>query len=183
MKTSYEEALRIHRKYGSSDRVIRHCKTVAVVTMVLGEEYLLRGVRLDLDSAYSAALLHDIGRNVTQTVRHGVEGAELLRSEGMGPTVVEIVRKHVGAGISDQEAKALGFPDLDCVPKSAEEVIVCFADKMVDADSVRPFEEEVKRFQRKGHDVERLRALRARIEADLGEDPEALILDKVKESQ
>jgi len=89
----------------------------------------------------------------------------------------------VGAGISPEEAKTLGLPDLDYIPRTREQVIVCFADKMVDADRVRSFEEEVRRFERKGHDVERLWALKRNLEADLGKDPETLILDKIKETR
>lgn len=56
---------------------------------------------------------------------------------------MEIIRRHVGAGIASEEAKSLGLPDLDYIPRSLEERIVCFADKMVDSDRVRPFDEEV----------------------------------------
>ena len=85
---------------------------------------------------------------------HGYVGAKILEEEGVDAVVVEIVRRHVGAGISKEEAASLGFPKGDYIPRTLEEKVVCFADKMVSADSVRPFEEEVKRFERKGHDVE-----------------------------
>ena len=62
-------------------------------------------------------------------------------------------------------------------------MIVCFANKMVDADMVRPFEEEVRLFVRKGHDVERLKELKEHVEVEVGEDPEALILEKIKETE
>jgi hypothetical protein len=96
---------------------------------------------------------------------------------------VQIVRRHVGAGVSPEEAKTLGLPDLDYIPRTREQVIVCFADKMIDSDSVRPFELEVRRFERKGHDVERLLALKRNLAADLGKDPETLVLDKIKETR
>ena len=96
--------------------------------------------------------------------------------------MVEIVRRHVGAGISPEEAKKLGLPDFDYVPRTLEERIVCFADKMVDSEKVRPFDEEVKRFVAKSHDVGRLRALKQGLQDDLGEDPERFVLDNIKES-
>lgn len=48
---------------------------------------------------------------------------------------------------------------------------------------MKPSEEEMKRFQRKGHDVERLLALKKRLGAEMGEDPETLMFDKIKESR
>ncbi len=94
----------------------------------------------------------------------------------MDPKIAEIVRRHVGAGIPPDEARELGFPEGDYVPGTIEQIIVCFADKMVDGDRVRPFAEEVKRFTRKGHDVERLTRLKEDLRESLGSDPEGIIL-------
>ncbi len=183
MKPSGEEALRLHKKYGSNDAIISHCRTVARVAAILAEEFRRQGKEIDSKAAVAGALLHDIGRSRVQTVRHGLEGSKILEGEGVDGVVVQIVRRHVGAGISPEEAKTLGLPDLDYIPKTREQVIVCFADKMVDADRIRPFEAEVRRFERKGHDVERLLALKQNLEADLRKDPEALVLDKIKETR
>ena len=180
MKPSEEEALKLHRKIGSNDIIVRHCKTVAEVTAIIAEEFERQGKLFDTKAAVAGALLHDIGRNRTQTVRHGLAGSEILESEGVDESVVQIVRRHVGAGLSPDEAKAHGFPDHDYIPRSREQIVVCFADKLVDSEEVRPFEEEVRRFQRKGHDVNRLLALKKDLQADLGKDPEALVLDKIK---
>ena len=48
---------------------------------------------------------------------------------------------------------------------------------------MRPSEEEVNRFARKGNDVERSLALKRHIESEIDEDPETLIFDKIKESE
>jgi len=173
----------MHKKCGSNDAIIRHCRTVAKVTTILAEEFRRQGKEIDSEAAVAGALLHDIGRNRVQTVRHGLEGSEFLKGEGVDEAVVQIVRRHVGAGVSPEEAKTLGLPDLDYIPRTREQVIVCFADKMIDSDSVRPFELEVRRFERKGHDVERLLALKRNLAADLGKDPETLVLDKIKETR
>jgi uncharacterized protein (TIGR00295 family) len=177
------DALALHKKYGSSERIVRHCQTVARVAKILADEFQKKGVKVDTKAVNAAALLHDIGRSRVQTVRHGVEGAEIIEREGVDRKVVEIVRKHVGAGISPEEAKSLGLPALDYIPRTLEERIVCFADKMVDSDVVRPFEVEAQRFTIKKHDVMRLLALERRLREELGRDPGKLALDKVKESQ
>ena len=183
MKPSEEEALRIHRKCGSNDAIVRHCRTVAKVTAILAVEFRRQGKEIDSNAAVAGALLHDIGRSRVQTVRHALVGSEILEGEGVDEVVVQIVRRHIGAGIAPEEAKTLGLPDLDYIPKTREQVIVCFADKMVDGEKVRPFEEEVRRFVKKGHDVERLLTLKRNLKADLGKDPEALVLDKIKETR
>jgi uncharacterized protein len=176
------EAMVLHRKYGSNERIVKHCETVAKVAKVLAEEFERRGQSVDVKAVVAAALLHDIGRSRTHTVRHGVEGASMVEKEGVDKEVVEIIQRHVGAGISAEEAKVLGLPDLDYIPRTLEERIVCFADKMVDSDRVRTFDGEVQRFAIKKHDVMRLLALKKRLQEELGEDPEKVIFDKIKES-
>jgi uncharacterized protein len=177
------DALALHRKYGSNPRIVEHCKAVADVAKIIAEEFEGLGKPVDSGVVVSAALLHDVGRTRIQTARHGLEGSQMLKAEGIDEDVVQAVRRHVGAGISSEEASTLGLPDLDYVPRTLEERIVCFADKLVDSDTVRPFDVEVQRFVRKGHDVERLLALKRRLTDELGADPEKLVLSKTKESQ
>lgn len=176
------QILELHRKYGSNDVLVGHCRIVAKVADALTDELKERGNRVDAKVVHAAAMLHDIGRNRTQTVSHGVEGAQLLEGEGVDARVVAAVRKHVGAGLSVEEARSLGLPDYDYIPRTVEEKIVCFADKMVDSSRIRPFELEVRRFVRKGHDVQRLLALKRSLEEELGKDPERVVFDKIKDS-
>jgi len=173
----------IHAKCKTGVYIVRHCEAVAMAAEFMADAAERSGRSLDTKAVIAGALLHDIGRTRSQTVRHGVEGAEMLEKEGVDMKVVEIVRRHVGAGISPEEARKLGLPDHDYIPRTLEERIVCFADKMVDADRVRPFGEEVHRFTAKSHDVGRLLALKRGLAEDLGVDPEKLIFDKIKESE
>ncbi|HEV2139496.1 MAG TPA: HDIG domain-containing protein [Nitrososphaerales archaeon] len=183
MIPSEGEAIALHRKYGSDQVIIEHCETVARVAKVLAEAFENRGRQVDLQAVVSAAMLHDIGRSKTHTISHGIEGSQIVEKEGADKKVVEIVRKHVGAGIAPEESIRLGLPDLDYIPRTLEEKIVCFADKMVDRNKVRSFEEEVRRFRIKSHDVGRLLALKESLQRELGEDPEKLIFEKLKASQ
>lgn len=171
-----EQSLALHKKYGSNDRVVSHCRTVTDVSMILSDSIIAKEKPLDKRAILAGALLHDIGRSKTQTVEHGYVGANILKDEGVDSVVVEIVRRHVGAGISGEEAKKLGFPEGDYIPRTLEQKVVCFADKMVSADGVRSFDEEVKRFTRKGHDVQRLLRLKQDVQEAIGEDPEAILL-------
>ncbi len=178
MIPSAQEALALHKKYGSNDRIVGHCQACAKISKVLSERAIQQGRAVNEEAATAGALLHDIGRSRTQTVDHGHVGAEILEKEGVDPAVVEIVRRHVGAGISPEEAASLGFPPGDYIPRTLEQKIVCFADKLLDGDKARPFEEEVKRFVKKGHDVPRLRRLREDVDAAVGTDAESLVLSK-----
>jgi len=171
-----QQALALHKKYGSNDRTVSHCQACAKISKALSERAIQRGQPVNEEAAMAGALLHDIGRSQTQTVGHGYVGAGILEKEGVDPVVVEIVRRHVGAGISTEEAAALGFPPGDYIPRTLEQKIVGFADKLLDGDRARPFEEEVKRFVKKGHDVQRLRRLKDDVDAVVGADAEALVL-------
>jgi uncharacterized protein (TIGR00295 family) len=171
-----EQAMGLHRKYGSNERIVSHCKACARLSKLLCEKATARGHMVNSEAAVAGALLHDIGRTRTQTVDHGYVGAEILRGEGVHGIVVEIVKRHVGAGISSEEATALGFPPGDYVPKTLAEKIVCFSDKMLDGDKARPFDEEVKRFVAKGHDVQRLKRLKSDVAVAVGGDPEEMVL-------
>jgi uncharacterized protein (TIGR00295 family) len=173
-----QQALALHRKYGSNDRTVSHCQACAKISRTLSERAIQRGQSVNGEAAIAGALLHDIGRSQTQTVGHGYVGAGILEKEGVDPVVVEIVRRHVGAGISPEEAAALGFPPGDYIPRTLEQKIVGFADKLLDGDRARPFEEEVKRFVKKGHDVQRLRRLKEDVDSAVGADAESLILSK-----
>lgn len=172
------EALALHKKYGSSDRTVSHCQACAKISKTLLERAVQEGRPVNEEATMAGALLHDIGRSQTQTVGHGYVGAGILEKEGVDPVVVEIVRRHVGAGISPEEAAALGFPPGDYIPRTLEQKIVGFADKLLDGDKARSFEEEVKRFVKKGHDVQRLRRLKEDVDAAVGTDAESLILSK-----
>jgi len=171
-----QQALALHRKYGSNDRIVGHCQACARISKLLSERAAAQGHPVDEQAVVAGALLHDIGRTQTQLVGHGYVGAGILEKEGVDSVVVEIVRRHVGAGISPEEAVALGFPPGDYIPRTLEQKIVCFADKLLDGDKARPFEEEVKRFVKKGHDVQRLRRLKEDIDAAVGADAEKLVL-------
>ena len=180
MIPSEGEALALHKKYGSDERIVKHCQTVAAVAKALADEFERRGVHVNVRAVLAGALLHDIGRSRTQTVRHGAEGAEIAEKEGVDSEVVEVIRRHVGAGISPEVSRARGLPGFDYIPRTLEERFVCFSDKMVDSDRVRPFEGEVKKFVLKKHDVARLLLLKKRLQEEVGEDPERVVLDKIK---
>ena len=64
----------------------------------------------DKDLIKKGALLHDIGRSKTHGITHAVEGAKIVREYGYPEEVQNIVERHIGAGLSEDEAIKLGLP-------------------------------------------------------------------------
>jgi uncharacterized protein (TIGR00295 family) len=104
------------------------------------------GVKVDEEAILRGSLLHDIGRAIENSVRHGFIGGQMLREQGYGDKIIKIVENHVGGGISAQEAVKLGLPYEDFIPNSLEEKVVCLADKFVEKNQIRPLEDTLKKF-------------------------------------
>mgnify|MGYP001590434966 CR=1 FL=1 len=122
-----------------------HCRCVACLAVALADAAAANGLTVDRDRVAAGALLHDIGRSITQDVRHASLGADLLRTEGWDPAVVRIVATHTGGGIDAAEAAALGLPVQDYTPRTLEERIVCHADNLYSGErrlSLRQIEEK-----------------------------------------
>ncbi len=122
------ECLTVLKEEGCEPNVIEHCLAVESLAMKVGEK-CRAGVDLKLISA--GALLHDVGRSVTHDIQHGVRGVEILERRGMDTRIVDIVRKHIGAGLTPEEARSLGFPDGDYIPVTLEEKIVAYSDNLI----------------------------------------------------
>jgi uncharacterized protein len=73
-------------------------------------------------------------------VHHAVIGAEIARSYGVPESVLSIIKRHVGGGITPGEAKRLGWPDDVYVPLTLEEKIVSYADKLIEGSRRVPIE-------------------------------------------
>ena len=126
------EALELLNEYRVDQKIIEHSKVVYKKALELAEKIIQKGkttVNMDLISA--GALLHDIGRYNENSIRHGVIGGDLLRKLGYSPELARIIERHVLCGISKNFAKNFDFPDREFIPETIEELIICYADKMV----------------------------------------------------
>lgn len=129
--TTRAEAIRFLEESGCAPNVIEHCKEVASLAVEIAEKANAAGRDVDLELVESGALLHDSGRCRTHGIAHAVEGFKLATSKGIEPEIAEIIKRHIGAGISKEEAKELGLPEDDYFPRSLEEKIVSHADNLV----------------------------------------------------
>ena len=152
------EAIGLCRIAGWSPDVIEHCKTVASyareIALDIGNCALKRGVHvnIDIDLVFAGGLLHDIGRSNTHGIFHAVEGARIAVNKGLDKKLVNIIERHIGAGIPEEEAIDLGLPAKDYMPLTIEEKIVAHADNLVSGTRVGSLDELVARLRKKDLD-------------------------------
>jgi len=166
-------ALTLLRKSGCSSDVIRHCKAVAKLAVEMAEICTKKKMDVDVNLVEIGALLHDIGRSRTHGVDHAVTGAEIARSLGLPSQVISVIERHIGGGITAEEAEDLGWPNKSYMPRTIEEKIVAYADKLIEGSRKVPIDRAVDDFERKlgtNHPaVDRLRQLHEEMSAILGD--------------
>lgn len=143
---SREQALQFLRKSGCLRNVIKHCEAVAKLALEIAEACKERGLEVDLELVEIGGLLHDIGRSKTHSVHHAVIGAEIAESMGLPESVISIIKRHVGGGITAKEAKKLGWSKDIYTPQTLEEKIVSYADKLIDGSRRVSIERTIKNF-------------------------------------
>jgi uncharacterized protein len=133
--TTRAEAIKLLEENGCAPNVIEHCKEVASLAVEIANKAKAAGHNVNPELVEVGALLHDFGRCKTHKIAHAVEGYRLARIEGIEPEISEIIKRHIGAGISNEEARSLGLPEDDYFPRSLEEKIVAHADNLVKGTS------------------------------------------------
>jgi len=140
--------------------------------MRLAEAFRRRGYHVDLPLVEAGAILHDLGRSKTHGTEHGAVGGGIARRLGLPEEIARIVERHVGAGLSREEARKLGIPDGAYTPETLEEKIVTYADKLVEGDHEVDIQVTIDHFADElGADhpaVERLRRLHEEIVGAVG---------------
>ena len=144
---SREQALQLLQQSNCSPRVIVHCKAVAKLSLETAKICQKKGLKVNLELVEIGALLHDLGRSKTHSVNHAVVGAEIAKNAGLPEPVLNIIKRHVGGGISNTEAKGLGWPEDNYVPTSLEEKIVSYADKLVETSKRIPIEDTINKLK------------------------------------
>ncbi len=166
---SREQAISLLIENGCSQSVVRHCIAVADLAIEIAAKLQLRKSKLDIKLVEVGALLHDIGRSKTHTVNHLIAGVEIACSKGLPESIVSIIKRHVGGGITPEEAKKLGWPNDNYVPTSLEEKIVCYADKLIEGSKRVPIEITLDQLATLNNGAaERVRKLRREITALVG---------------
>jgi uncharacterized protein len=144
---SREQAILLLQQHGCSKRVIAHCLAVEKLASETATKLAAKGFQVDLQLVQAGAILHDLGRCQNHTVNHAIVGAQLAKEAGLPVEIVNIIKRHVGGGISLQEAKAFGWPEDVYKPTSLEEKIVSYADKLIGQSKRLSIEVEIKKLE------------------------------------
>ena len=147
-----EECIQILNDVGCSEEVIKH--SIAVKDMAIK---IAKKTNADLKLVEAGALLHDIGRSKTHGIKHGIEGVKIAKKLGLPIEIINIIEKHIGAGLVKKESKKLGLPAKNYLPETLEEKIVCHADNLIQDGKKQVIEIEVERALREGKNEYALR--------------------------
>jgi uncharacterized protein len=117
---------------GCPSNIIEHSKAVSRKALIIGSNFMDNNESyVDLKLVETGAMLHDIGRIKTHSIKHAVIGSEMLRKLNFPDEIVNITLKHIGAGIPSDEAEILELPPGDYMPCTLEEKIVAHADNLI----------------------------------------------------
>lgn len=119
--------LELLKKENTPDNVIDHCKAVLKKASKIASNF----DDVDCELIRKGALLHDIGRSRTHGITHAIEGVKIAKSYGYSEDVLNIIERHIGAGITEDEAVKLGLPKKSYLPQTLEEKIVAHADNLI----------------------------------------------------
>jgi len=136
---NFEEGLQLLKDHGASKHVITHSLAVMEVANQIAAYF----PTADKELIKIGALLHDLGRTQTHGLEHAIKGAQLAQGLDLPQELINIIERHMGAGISPQEAEKMGLPTKDYRPQSLEEKIVAHADNLIDKGKKQPIAKEV----------------------------------------
>ena len=174
---SDSECIRLLTEAGCKRRVIVHCCTVWTMAEAMAQK-----IDCDIDLLRAGAFLHDIGRSVDHSIMHAYIGSGMVSNLGLPQELVDIVRKHTGAGLDEVDVVELGLPPADYMPRTLEEKIVAHADNLVSDNRVVTHEHSVNKLMAKGafRGAERIELLHMELSDLYGEDLD-VIVDRIGE--
>jgi len=139
-------AVQLLKKVNCPHNVINHCKAVSKLAVKIAKKLKKKGIPVDVELIKIGGLLHDIGRSKTHNIEHALIGSEIARSVGLDEAIVKIIERHIGSGITAEEAIQLGLPGRNFMPTTLEEKIVSYADKLIAGNHRMDFNEALERF-------------------------------------
>lgn len=147
--------LKILKQEETPENVIEHSKAVYKKAMVIAANFK----NADKDLIKKGALLHDIGRSKTHGISHAVEGAKIVKQYGYPEEVQNIVERHIGAGITEEESVKLGLPKKSYIPQTIEEKIVAHADNLLSGTKDVDIDFDIAKWKRKIDKPENIKRL------------------------
>ncbi|MDG6244334.1 MAG: TIGR00295 family protein [Methanolobus sp.] len=150
---SRDLAIGILRDSGCSEKVIEHCIAVAQLALEIAQGLKAQGRDVNMALVEVGGLLHDIGRAKSHGMDHAIAGAKIAADNGIDPEVIEIIKRHIGAGITSEEAKTMGLPEDDYMPVTLEQKIVAHADNLIKGTERISLESRIRKMREKNFDI------------------------------
>ena len=145
---TFKNCIQLLFEYSVPDKIISHLLFTAKTAINIAELLKNKTFPINCDLVLAGALLHDIGRSQSHNIDHGIVGGKILKTHGFPLELVSIVEKHIYAGISAYEAKDLGLPSEDFIPRTYEEKIVAYSDNISKKKELLSLEQVLLRFKR-----------------------------------
>ncbi|MBN1785800.1 MAG: HDIG domain-containing protein [Candidatus Methanofastidiosa archaeon] len=146
--TVYDYSISLLESVGMPGNIIRHSISVSEYVMEICAG-IDNKCKIDRPLCIYGALFHDIGRSVSHGIDHGILGSEILMSLGFPDNYSLVCERHIGGGISKEEARSAGLPPRDYIPISLEEKLVCHIDNLVYGSKRVSIDHTLKRLRKK----------------------------------
>ena len=142
--------IKLLEKEKTPKNVINHSQAVLKKAMEIAANF----DNVDKDLIRKGALLHDIGRSKTHGITHAIEGVKIAAKYGYEKDVLNIIERHIGAGITEEESVKLGLPKKSYLPETLEEKIVAHADNLVSGSEEVDMDFVIEKWKRRIPDSE-----------------------------
>ena len=96
-----DEEIELLKEMNCPEWVIEHSKGVSRKACEIASNF----EDVDMELVRVGGLLHDIGRSQTNSIEHAVIGAQILRERRYSEEICNIVERHIGTGLSEDDAK------------------------------------------------------------------------------
>jgi tRNA (cytidine56-2'-O)-methyltransferase len=146
----YNKCILLLESEGVTQRVINHVKAVHRFTLIIGNRFIEQGYIINMPLIEAGAILHDIGRSKTHGLAHALAGCEIAERLELPDDLISIIKNHIGAGITKEEAVNNGLPFEDYIPVTLEEKIVAAADNLAAGDRLQTIKQHEENLLRKG---------------------------------
>ena len=130
-----DEEIRLLKELNCPEWVIEHSKGVSRKACEIASNF----DDVDMELVRVGGLLHDVGRSKTNSIEHAVIGAQILKERGYPQEIINIVERHIGTGLTEEDARQLEFtiekwkrklgenhPSIEKIKKIHEELVLRF---------------------------------------------------------
>jgi uncharacterized protein (TIGR00295 family) len=146
----YTTCVKLLTDEGVNTNVSNHVKAVHGFSLIIGKRLTEKGYPVNMPLIEAGALLHDIGRSKTHGLAHALAGCEIAKRLDLPDDLISIIKNHIGAGITKEEALNNDLPGEDYIPITLEEKIVAASDNLAAGDRLQTIKQHDENLLKKG---------------------------------